>query len=55
LISQGFSGQELLKRFNEQSKRIRPAVRKLISEADDLVKSNKGKISLDELLGAEDQ
>jgi bifunctional DNA-binding transcriptional regulator/antitoxin component of YhaV-PrlF toxin-antitoxin module len=54
LISQGFSGQELLKRFKEQSKKVRPAVKKLIAEADDLAKSSEGKLSLDGIFGAED-
>lgn len=54
LISQGFSGQELLERFKEQSKKVRPAVQKLIAEADDLAKSGEGKISLDEMFGTED-
>lgn len=55
LISQGFSGQELLERFKEQSKKVRPAVKKLIAEADELAKSGEGKIALDEIFGAEDQ
>ncbi len=55
LISQGFSGQELLEGFKEQSKKVRPAVKKLIAEADDLAKSGEGKIALDEMFGAEDQ
>ncbi|MHB1042834.1 MAG: AbrB/MazE/SpoVT family DNA-binding domain-containing protein [Eubacteriales bacterium] len=55
LISQGLSGQELLERFKEQSKKVRPAVKKLIVQADALVKSGEGKISLDEMFGAEDQ
>ncbi len=54
LISQGFSGQELLERFKEQSKKVRPAVKLLIAEADALAKSGEGKISLDEMLRAED-
>ncbi|PKM76639.1 MAG: AbrB family transcriptional regulator [Firmicutes bacterium HGW-Firmicutes-15] len=54
LISQGLSGQELLEHFKEQSKKVRPAVKKLIAQADALVKSGEGKISLDEVFGAED-
>ena len=54
LIAQGLSGQELLDSFKEQSKKVRPAVQKLIDEADTFAKSGKGKISLDELLGAGD-
>lgn len=55
LISQGFSGQELLERFKEQSKKVRPAIKKLIAEADALAKSGEGKLSLDEMFGAEDR
>ena len=55
LISQGLSGEELLGTFKEQRKKIRPAVKKLIAEADDLAKNSVGKISLDEIFGAEDQ
>ncbi|ADY55442.1 hypothetical protein Sgly_1117 [Syntrophobotulus glycolicus DSM 8271] len=55
LISQGLSGPELLERFKEQRKKVRPAIKKLIAQADDLVKSGEGKISLDEMFGAEDQ
>lgn len=54
LISQGFSGQELLERFKGQIKKVRPAVKLLIAEADALAKSGEGKISLDEMLHAED-
>ncbi|MDD2215964.1 MAG: AbrB/MazE/SpoVT family DNA-binding domain-containing protein [Eubacteriales bacterium] len=54
LISQGFEGQDLIERFKEQNRRIRPAVERLVAEADDLVKAGKGKKSLDELFGTED-
>lgn len=40
LIAQGFSGQELLKEFKAQSKKIRPAVAKLIEKADTLAKDD---------------
>jgi hypothetical protein len=53
LIYQGFSGQDLLERFKELSKKVRPAIKKLIAEADALVKSGEGKIALDEMFGAE--
>lgn len=54
LISQGYSGQELLQRFKEQRKKIRPAVKKLIKEADTLVREDEGKVSMDELFGTEE-
>lgn len=49
LVSQGLSGQELLVRFKEQSKKIRPAVQKMIDEADEAVKYGSGRHSLDDL------
>ena len=55
LISQGLSGQELLEHFREQSKKVRPAVKKLLAQADAIAKSDEGKIALDEMFGAEEQ
>ena len=55
LISQGLSGQELLERFREQSKKVRPAVKKLLAQADAIAKSDEGKITLDEMFGAEER
>lgn len=54
LIEQGLSGQELLAEFKESVKKVRPAVQKLINEADELAKSNMGKSSLDDIFGAEE-
>lgn len=49
LVAQGLSGQELLARFKEQTKKVKPAVRKMIDKADEVVKSGVGKRSIDEL------
>lgn len=38
LIKQGYSGQKLLKKFKLTSRQIRPAVEKIIKEADALAK-----------------
>lgn len=54
LIAQGFSGQELLAKFKETSKRIRPAVEKLIEQADALAESDAGGVTLEDLFSAED-
>jgi len=54
LISQGYEGERLLVAFKEYSKSIRPAVKNLINEADELVKNEKSGISLDELFGEEE-
>jgi hypothetical protein len=53
LISQGYEGQELLVKFKEYSKAIRPAVEKLLEEAAEFARSGKGHIPFDELFGTE--
>ena len=54
LIAQGLSGEQLLTAFKEQGKKIRPAVEAMIAEAREMAVTGEGKISLDELFGAED-
>ena len=54
LIAQGLSGDMLLEKFKQESKKIRPAVERVIAETNALVKSGKGKASLDELFGTEE-
>jgi hypothetical protein len=54
LIAQGYEGQELLDQFKKQSQKVRPAVEKLIEEADAFAKSGEGRLSLAELFGAEE-
>jgi hypothetical protein len=49
LIAQGYEGQELLKKFKEYSKAVRPAILKMIEDADEYAKSGKGRIPLDEI------
>ena len=51
LIEQGYQGEELLLKFKEMKKKIRPAVKELIKEADELAKSDEGEVSFDELFG----
>ena len=51
LIAQGFEGQALLEKFKEQSRTIRPAVQKLLEEADAFAKSGEGRIPIEELFG----
>jgi len=51
LIAQGYEGQALLGRFKEQSRTIRPAVQKLLEEADAFAKSGEGRIPIEELFG----
>ncbi len=38
LIHQGYSGEELLKEFKRINRKVRPAVEKVIEEADDLAR-----------------
>jgi len=49
LVAQGLSGQEILARFKEQTKKVRPAVQRLIEEADEAAKSGAGKQSINDL------
>lgn len=53
LISQGYEGQELLIKFREFAKGIRPAVELLLEETDEFAKSEDGKIHLSELFSVE--
>ena len=53
LISQGYVGQELLDKFKEYSKAVRPAVLKLIEETDSFAQGSDGCIPMDELFGSE--
>ncbi len=54
LISQGYSGNDLLAKFREHNLKIRPAVEELISKADEFVASGNGVVSIDALFGAEE-
>jgi bifunctional DNA-binding transcriptional regulator/antitoxin component of YhaV-PrlF toxin-antitoxin module len=49
LLAQGLSGQELLAKFKEQTKKVRPAVQRMIKEADEAAKSSSGKRSISDL------
>jgi len=52
LVAQGLSVQEFLDRFKEQTKKIQPAVRKMIEEADEAAKSGAGKRTINDLFGS---
>lgn len=54
LVSQGFSGQELLAKFREMSQAVAPAMSMLISEADSIVRGERTGAALDELFRQED-
>lgn len=51
LIAQGYSGEDLLRRFKAAQKKVRPAVVRMMEEADALATSNHQGPSLDELFG----
>ncbi len=54
LINRGYSGKELLKKFKEEQKKIRPAVEAMMAEADEIA-AGKGKYSTyDDIFGTEE-
>ena len=53
LISQGYEGQELLEKFKEYSKAVRPAVIKMLEDNEAFTRSDEGRIPMDELFGTE--
>lgn len=55
LISYGFSGQELLLRFKEESKKIAPAMNNLIDEADRIAKGDLNSATMTDIFGAGDK
>ena len=55
LIAHGFSGQQLLEKFKEVSKKIAPAMDKLIGEADRIAKGDPKSAAMTDIFGAEDK
>ena len=51
LVSQGYSGKELVEKFETQSKNIKRAVGNLLEEADDIATGKKKAASFDDLFG----
>ena len=54
LVSQGYSGDELVKQFETQSKNIKRAVTNMLEEADAIAAGEKPAASFDEIFGSED-
>lgn len=54
LVAQGYSGDELLQRFKAEQRKVRPAVERLIAEADELAAQEGQGTSYDDLFGMED-
>lgn len=55
LISQGYNGEELLKKFKQAQREVRPAVEAMLAEADRVAESKSGGYSLEDVFGAEDE
>ena len=53
LIAQGVSGQGLLLKFKEMSKKITPAINNLIGEADIIAQGDKKSATMTDIFGAE--
>lgn len=54
LINQGYGGKELLKKFKEEQKKIRPAVEAMIAEADDIAAGKIKYKTYDDIFGTEE-
>ena len=54
LLAQGYQGDELLAKFKEAQSKVRPAVERMIQEADEVAMKKDGGVSLAELFDAED-
>ena len=54
LVSQGYSGNELVKQFEIQSKNIRKAVTNMLEEADAIAAGEKKAANFDDIFGSED-
>lgn len=55
LISQGYSGSILMEKFKEYNRAVRPAVEKMIEDAESYVKNGDGDVPREELFGSEEQ
>ena len=55
LITKGLSGQELLVKFKEASKKIAPAMDQLIGEADRIAKCDSKSATMADIFGSQDK
>lgn len=55
LIRQGYSGEELLMKFKQAQRKVRPAVEAILAEADRVAESKSGGYSLEDVFGTEDE
>lgn len=54
LLAQGYQGDELFAKFKEAQSKVRPAVERMIQEADAFAMKKDGGVFLEELFDAED-
>lgn len=54
LVGQGYEGDELIKQFELQSKRVKRAVRNLLEEADNIASGKKPAAGFKDIFGKED-
>lgn len=54
LISQGFSGQELLCEFKKKQAQVRPAVERMLLEAENIAEGKVSYASYDDVFGTEE-
>ena len=54
LVAQGYSGQELLSRFKIAQANVRPAVERMLEEADEIARGERQGVSYGELFSSED-
>lgn len=55
LIRQGYSGEELLEKFKQAQRKVRPAVEAMLAEADRIAESKSGGYSLEDVFGTGDE
>jgi bifunctional DNA-binding transcriptional regulator/antitoxin component of YhaV-PrlF toxin-antitoxin module len=55
LVGQGYSGQELVEQFKAMQKKIRPAVKRMIEEADKVAEGNGEYYTMEDVFGPEDK
>lgn len=54
LVSQGYSGTELLDRFKKAQREVRPTVETMMMEAEHVVASKSGYASYEDIFGGEE-
>ena len=54
LVSQGYEGNQLIAKFKETQSKIRPAIEKLLSEADKVVVGNTNSVSFEDVFSLRD-